>query len=789
MLCGCHYQRYHYCIDFRIARKEYHTGFKNLMSQTNQAGRNEQYPSGSVAPGAAHPQTEPAGGNKVVQEGSVRSATESTIERLGTQPISSLLWGTSIPYLITNLLNAVAYFSDYNIAIFYTGLEGLRAQSILYGSDLLFVIVPCQAFAGVAVNMLSPALAANKVIMANVIFSHYVLVSMFWAVLICAIMVPLGHRFLSGVDLTWGTEFGSYYKIMFGLGVFLTPFSIGFGNFLAAENRCFLNIMRSLALSILFVLFDQLYYFYFKMIYPEGTFILHASAWSFVTAHSLVAVWMIFIMFRKSILDMPLKGVLKLNLGVFYKYPCCYKKLNPFVFNWKLFLGMLLGALGPYFGIARLGMLLINTNTSLGKYYTSEYKLQLSRASYLTYARFYDLYGSVTDAFIKGFSAVVSYNIATKRYGRASEIMMATALWSTVLTGALAAVSLVFQKQLISFLQPNMENVLSAEDYLIFQSYLPSLQKFFQMAVLSCIWMSPYYIVIILSTIEKKRAISILLSMTRTIASMVMVSITSSLIQDDVDCSFILALGEGIVGALGIIFFIYYILKYKYFAAVEEYRILTRSLDAQLGLIEDLEKDKPNSDITSKMQESTMVTELAESIRNVSFDEMPMTARSGMSAASVKTYNTLSSTRRLMHIRQDLLNNQARSRPVSGLSSHSYASRLTRNTMAQITLAIPEDREGIVYNDEDEEIGSDINQPDWDQLRKAYREELDNELDDLINFEKKKQKLSAEERKAARIQRRMEAMNKRERPRISSTPRTSRPSRQSSAQSKSSILD
>ena len=107
---------------------------------------------------------------------------------------------------------------------------------------------------------------------------------------------------------------------------------------------------------------------------------------------------------------------------------------------------MLLGALGPYFGIARLGMLLVNTNTSLGKYYTSEYKLQLSRASYLTYARFYDLYGSVTDAFIKGFSAVVSYNIATKRYGRASEIMMATALWSTVLTGALAAVSLVFQK-------------------------------------------------------------------------------------------------------------------------------------------------------------------------------------------------------------------------------------------------------------------------------------------------------------------------------------------------------
>lgn len=760
------------------------------MSQTNRVGRNEQYPPGSVAPGAAHPQTEPAGGgNKVAQEGSVRSATESTIERLGTQPISSLLWGTSIPYLITNLLNAVAYFSDYNIAIFYTGLEGLRAQSILYGSDLLFVIVPCQAFAGVAVNMLSPALAANKVIMANVIFSHYVLVSMFWAVLICAIMVPLGHRFLSGVDLTWGTEFGSYYKIMFGLGVFLTPFSIGFGSFLAAENRCFLNIMRSLALSILFVLFDQLYYFYFKMIYPEGTFILHASAWSFVTAHSLVAVWMIFIMFRKSILDMPLKGVLKLNLGVFYKYPCCYKKLNPFVFNWKLFLGMLLGALGPYFGIARLGMLLINTNTSLGKYYTSEYKLQLSRASYLTYARFYDLYGSVTDAFIKGFSAVVSYNIATKRYGRASEIMMATALWSTVLTGALAAVSLVFQKQLISFLQPNMENVLSAEDYLIFQSYLPSLQKFFQMAVLSCIWMSPYYIVIILSTIEKKRAISILLSMTRTIASMVMVSITSSLIQDDVDCSFILALGEGIVGALGIIFFIYYILKYKYFAAVEEYRILTRSLDAQLGLIEDLEEDKPNSDITSKMQESTMVTELAESIRNASFDEMPMTARSGMSAASVKTYNTLSSTRRLMHIRQDLLNNQARSRPVSGISSHSYASRLTRNTMAQITLAIPEDREGIVYNDEDEEIGSDINQPDWDQLRKAYREELDNELDDLINFEKKKQKLSAEERKAARIQRRMEAMNKRERSRISSTPRTSRPSRQSSARSKSSILD
>lgn len=88
-------------------------------------------------------------------------------------------------------------------------------------------------------------------------------------------------------------------------------------------------------------------------------------------------------------------------------------------------------------------------------------------------------------------------------------------------------------------------------------------------------------------------------------------------------------LWERVVGALGIIFFVYYILKYKYFAAVEEYRILTHSLDAQLGLIDDLEEDRPNSDITSKIQENTMVTELAESIRNASFDEMPLTARSG----------------------------------------------------------------------------------------------------------------------------------------------------------------
>lgn len=768
------------------------TGPKNLMSQAKakRASKSDPPPPGSTAPNAARAQNEPGDNGRITQEGSVRSATESTIERLGTQPISSLLWGTSIPYLITNLLNAIAYFSDYNIAIFYTGLEGLRAQSILYGSDLLFVIVPCQAFAGVAVNMLSPALAANKVTMANVIFSHYVLASMFWAVLICAIMVPLGHRYLSGVDLTWGTEFGSYYKIMFGIGVFLTPFSIGFGNFLAAENRCFLNIMRSLALSVLFVLFDQLYYFYFKMIYPEGTFILHASAWSFVTAHSLVAIWMIFIMFRKSVLDMPLKGVLKLNLGVFYKYPCCYKKQDPFVFNWRLFIGIVLGALGPYFGIARLGMLIINTSTSLGKYYTSEYKLQLSRASYLTYARFLDLYGSVTEAFIKGFSAVVSYNIATKRYGRASEIMMATALWSTVLTGALAAVSLVFQKKLILFLQPNMKNVLSTEDYLIFQSYLPSLEKFFQMAILSSIWMAPYYIVIILSTIEKKIAISSTLSTTRTVASMVMISITASLIQDDVDCSFILALGEGIVGALGIIFFAYYILKYKYFAAVEEYRILTRSLDAQLGLIESLEEDdRPTSDITSKMQGSAMVAELAESIRNASFDEMPLTARSGVSAISSRTHDTLSSTRRLMHIRQGLLNSQARSRPVSGISSYSHASRLTKNTTAQITLAIPEDREGVIYSGEDNEPGLKLNQTDWDQLRRAYREELDNELDELINFEKKKQKISAEERKAARLQKRMEAMSKHGRSRTPSASRTSRPSRQDSARSKSSALD
>lgn len=755
------------------------------------ADKDGQSSLGTMQPITAEARSESGDNGKITQEGSVRSATESTIERLGTQPISSLLWGTSIPYLITNLLNAVAYFSDYNIAIFYTGLEGLRAQSILYGSDLLFVIVPCQAFAGVAVNMLSPALAANKVIMANVIFSHYVLASMFWAVLICSIMVPLGHQYLSGVDLTWGTEFGSYYKIMFGIGVFLTPFSIGFGNFLAAENRCFLNIMRSLALSVLFVLFDQLYYFYFKMIYPEGTFILHASAWSFVTAHSLVAIWMIFIMFRKSVLDMPLKGVLKLNLGVFYKYPCCYKKPDPFVFNWKLFIGIVLGALGPYFGIARLGMLIINTSTSLGKYYTSEYKLQLSRASYLTYARFLDLYGSVTEAFIKGFSAVVSYNIATKRYGRASEIMMATALWSTVLTGALAAVSLVFQKQLISFLQPNMKNVLSKEDYLIFQSYLPSLQKFFQMAILSSIWMSPYYIVIVLSTIEKKIAISSILSTTRTVASMVMVSITSSLIQDDVDCSFILALGEGIVGALGIIFFVYYVLKYKYFAAVEEYRILTHSLDAQLGLIDNLEDcDKQTSDITTRMQESAMVTELAESIRNASFDEIPQTARSGVSTISNKTHDTLSSTRRLMHIRQDLLNNQARSRPVSGISSHSYASRFSKNTMAQITLAIPEDREGVIYDDyNDNDPDLKLNQTEWDQLRKAYREELDKELDELINFEKKRQKVSAEERKAARLQKRIEAISKYEQSQASPPSKTFRPSRQNSARSKSSALD
>lgn len=67
--------------------------------------------------------------------------------------------------------------------------------------------------------------------------------------------------------------------------------------------------------------------------------------------------------------------------------------------------------------------------------------------------------------------------------------------------------------------------------------------------------------------------------------------------------------------------------------------------------------------------------------------------------------------------------------------------------MAQITLAIPEDREGVIYNDEDGEGGSAINQTEWDQIRKAYRDELDNELDDLINFEKKRQRLSAEEQK------------------------------------------
>lgn len=515
------------------------------------------------------------------QGSAASSAVNSTTVKLANANLTGLLWSSSLPYIVSNIVFSLAQVVDLMLIVWYCGFVGLMNQSAVIPLEAIIVEQVAAALASSASSFISKALAKNKVAQANRYYSQFMFLGVIWAVLAILLFATWYGVLFQLINGSEDQADGSVYLLItLILGPITRLFAISVGPFLAIENRVFLNMTRQIVLGVAFMALNCVFFPYvlkFTKVDGNGMWL---SALSMSLACLIVDVWMILVILKKPVLGVPLRGCLKFT---WHRTWPMNKKIvgRIFLFALPVFL----------FNIGQPLTMLI-CNILINSTYTDSTDLMIVRASLVVYIRLYAVFMSVPQAFYTGFSSVAGFNLAMGNYGRVRSLLKGTALWMLVISVIIGIITFFFCDAIVGIIIPE-PNERFGDAAVVGVDFIASAPDLARWACLVPAVMGPFYLVYAIANLEGRIVLLVLTQIIRPVAASGVLIFMSIFIRDGAHYELAMPVADATTAVAGFLYYFYYLAKYDHLAKVEESRLAKNTLEQQLAGIAEIQEEEP----------------------------------------------------------------------------------------------------------------------------------------------------------------------------------------------------
>lgn len=477
---------------------------------------------------------------------------------LAVTPVWKLIVSVSIPSLFGQLLTGLAGLNEFSLLSYYTGREALALMATYVPLIQFLAVYPVTAMASSASQFVTRALGQNMVVMANVYLAHFFFVAICWSV-ICMLVtlpwLPTLNNLLGGADQDYDKAGGQPYLMTMLIGASLvTTFNQAVSPFLLAEGRSFLAMNREVFWAALRICLDSLLMVLVDIGHaavpgtPFPTAEMQYVAIGYIVSGAAIAVWMILIVLRKSLLDIPLKGCLKFSI----------KRLFPL--NPAIVLRIILFGAPEWLLTAQAPVVMFIVSIVLDATFTDVSILINHRIQNYIYYQMYILVGSFTTAFTEGFVGVLTYNLGVKKFRRIKDLFIQAFIWETAGTAVLAILVLAAAEPLAKFFCP--KSLTDSDD--LYQEILRLNTYALRMSAVIQPFMVGYHISSSAANSEGRIWTMVCLVCARFGPLIIMLVVTALRNGDEADFVMTLPLAESCPAIVGILLFAHYVLKYKY---------------------------------------------------------------------------------------------------------------------------------------------------------------------------------------------------------------------------------
>lgn len=478
------------------------------------------------------------------------SMVDGKIFQLSTEPVHSLLWKHSGASIVSSFLAVLAKMVIY-VQVFH--YSGFRSTSLFATYQPIIAILcqhPILALALASASFTGRALAQMQIQIANVYYSHYFFMAAIWALLVPIFFtswyLPLARFITMGTAsaISFST---SYFALVTGMSTLFNVVTIGISPFVRLENRTFVDVVRSGLLSVLSILFCSISYY---IAYMHGTTAneggLIAIGAGNIVAHFFVAIWLVMLVFRKTVLQVALKGGLKFST----------KRLFPL--NGRILLNVLLIGMLHWFLISIDDVLAALTNVLYGGMYTDLSSMHARRIGFYNYLLMREAANVINNGLQSGFTITSNYNLMLRKYSRMYKAMLFTFIFMTASSTAVCIVLGPLSDSLLLAIQPLIRK--PADDVILLHKYLKQTGR---LAFITPALMPAYYIMTVLAQLEGRSLLSILLPLPRIVTTLVILIITATMNGDQGDYLLPFTIGEVVSAIIGVCMFGYSICRYK----------------------------------------------------------------------------------------------------------------------------------------------------------------------------------------------------------------------------------
>lgn len=485
------------------------------------------------------------------------SMVDGKIFQLSTEPVHTLLWKHSGASIISSFLAVVAKMVIYVQVFYYSGF----LPTSLFATYQPIIAILCQhpilALALASASFTGRALAQMQIQIANVYYSHYFFMAAIWALLVPIFFtswyLPLARFVTMGTAsaINFSTP---YFALMTGMSTFFNVVTIGISPFLRLENRTFVDVVRSGLLSVLTVLFCSISYYiaYMHGVTKNEGGLIAVGAGSIV-AHFFVSIWLVMLVFRKTVLQVALKGGLKFST----------KRLFPL--NSRIILKVFIIGMLHWFIISIDDVLAALINILYGGKYTDLSSMHARRIGFYNYLLMREAANIINNGLQSGFTITSNYNLMLKKYSRMYKAMLLTFIFMTVSSTLICVVLGPLSDSLFVAIQPLIHN---SNDYIILlHKYLKQTGK---LSFITPAIMPAYYIMTVLAQLEDRLLLSILLPMPKIVTTLVILIITATLNGDQGDYLLPFTIGDVVSAIIGVCMFGYSICRYKILSRMDE---------------------------------------------------------------------------------------------------------------------------------------------------------------------------------------------------------------------------
>ncbi|KAH0571362.1 DinF protein [Spironucleus salmonicida] len=371
---------------------------------------------------------------------SAQQTIESVTMKITIDPVNLLLRKETFPMLFTYVLDMLVMAFQMYIVWHYIGAAGVAQLSCCYPICYFVSQGVPRAIAQGAVSTLTKNIADNKikdadktVIYCFVIQFIYLIIALF-----LAFFLSISFSQVAGLADTDTNYAAGYIPIICTLGTLFGIFNQATIGLLLAENKFVINMIRSVASSLLTLLFQLISYQY--SLAQDSKISLTQLAIGQVIGQFFPAA--IMAVYYQDFKPVSFQGVIKAKLSLL-------KFAN---FGEIGQIALMAAPKISQFGSSSILQLSCNIVVTLT--FTEASDIEVARIGLFVYWLFFMLFGFVMQSYIYISQAALGLNLILKKYIRTKDILMQSLIWSIILQGIMLILGFVMASQIVGFFIP-----------------------------------------------------------------------------------------------------------------------------------------------------------------------------------------------------------------------------------------------------------------------------------------------------------------------------------------------